>query len=331
MRFSRRLTKTAVGTVAIAAIYLLTASAALGVGTINGLGQRAEHERMTRAALACAGAASSACFEPMSILNLAGGSGSFGGVGAPDVDEVLEGAAHCDNADFLAGSYPRTRAQATAELLACRTHLRGRFLQAVTAAERLLDDQGQINSSEVDLSSSCTFVGGISGRAKCDVLEGLGRTLHGAQDFYAHSNWADEHDPARAVGVDNPPGLANAGVAPVLALRPAAAPPIPVSLATGCFSLVPFGCWNRVSHGTLNKDEGLIDPGSGATSDPTTDRGRIASNFSRAVAGAIAETHRQWTDLSDELLSRYGVPTGSLMICALTRDDPLADCTAGAW
>jgi hypothetical protein len=39
------------------------------------------------------------------------------------------------------------------------------------------------------------------------TLEGLGRVLHGAQDFYAHSNWADTADPTRPVGVDNPPGL----------------------------------------------------------------------------------------------------------------------------
>ena len=36
------------------------------------------------------------------------------------------------------------------------------------------------------------FTGGVSGRAKCDALEGLGRALHGAEDFYSPSNFADE-------------------------------------------------------------------------------------------------------------------------------------------
>jgi hypothetical protein len=309
-------------------IWLLAAPSVLGFGTINGAGQRAEHERITRAALACAGAASSICFEPRSIANLAGERGSFGAVGAPDSDEIFNGAAHCDNADFLATTgYPQSRADATAELLACRAHLRARFMQAVTAAARLLDDKGRIRRDEVDLSSSCTFTGGVSGRAKCDVLEGLGRALHGAEDFYSHSNFADQADPAEPVGIDNPPGLGSGGVAAVLALRPVTPGAIPRALSTGCFSLVPFGCRNRVTHGALNKDEGLIDPASGAASDPRTPRGRIGTSLAAAVAGAVAEARRQWADLSAELVSRYGAAKGNLMICAITRDDPLKSCT----
>ena len=68
----------------------------------------------------------------------------------------------------------------------------------------------------------------------------------------------------------------------------------------------------------LNKDEGLVDPASGATSDPRTDRGKIGTNFNRAVAGAIAEARRQWADMSAELVSRYGAAKGNLMICAIT-------------
>ena len=29
------------------------------------------------------------------------------------------------------------------------------------------------------------------------TLEAFGRVLHGVQDFYSHSNWADEADPTR--------------------------------------------------------------------------------------------------------------------------------------
>jgi von Willebrand factor type A domain len=300
---------------------------ASGFGTVNRFGQHAEHERITRAALSCAAAgAPGKCFQPTSILNLAGGPGTFGGVGAPDSDEIFTAEAHCDDADFLAGTYPRTRTEATAQLMACRAHVQGRFRQAVRAAADLLDSAGHLKKAEVDLHSTCTFFGGASGRAKCDVLEGLGRTLHGTEDFYSHSNWADQSDPARPVGVNNPPGLASAGVAPVLSLRSAAVS-VPPALSTGCFSLNPFGCRKRVTHSVLNKDEGIIDPVTGATSGPTTPRGRIGTNFARAVAGAILEARRQWSDLADEILATYGPTKGNLMICAITHDDPMKDCT----
>jgi hypothetical protein len=182
-----------------------------------------------------------------------------------------------------------------------------------------------LKKSEVDLKTSCTFFGGFSGRAKCDVLEGLGRTLHGAEDFYSHSNWSDQAAPG-PVGVDNPPGLGHAGVAPVLDLR-AAGVSVPPALSTGCFSLIPFGCRKRVTHGVLNKDEGLVDPSTGATSSPTTPRGRVGTNFDRAVSGAVAEAGRQWKDLAAEIVATYGATKGNLMICAITHDDPMKDCT----
>ena len=52
-------------------------------------------------------------------------------------------------------------------------------------------------------------------------MEGLGRALHGAQDFYAHSNWADQADPTRPIGDTNPPGLNQPGPSAVLDLRSA--------------------------------------------------------------------------------------------------------------
>ena len=94
---------------------------AAAFGTIDGGGQHREHERLTRAALACAGDSGSEpdCFEPKSIGYLAGHDREFGAVGAPDNDELSDPAAHCDNADFVAGGYPRTRDQATASLMDC--------------------------------------------------------------------------------------------------------------------------------------------------------------------------------------------------------------------
>ena len=321
-----RMSRALIAVLAATTLVLSLGGSAGGFGTVNRFGQHAEHERITRAALSCtASGAPGKCFQPTSILNLAGGPGTFGGVGSPDSDEVFTGEAHCDNASDPFGTSPSPSDRVT-NLLACRAHLQGRFRQAVTAAAKLLDNDGHLLKAQVDLSSTCTFFGGVSGRAKCDVIEGLGRLLHGTEDFYSHSNWADQADPSKPVGVNNPPGLGNAGVAPVLDMR-AGSVAVPAGLFTGCFSLNPFGCRKRVTHGTLNKDEGIIDPVSGATSAPTTDRGKIGTNFARAVGGAIAEARRQWADVADEIVTTYGPTKGNLMICAITHDDPMKDCT----
>jgi hypothetical protein len=110
------------------------------------------------------------------------------------------------------------------------------------------------------------------------VIEVLGRVLHGAQDFYAHSNWADAPDPARPVGVDNPPGMNLPGPSPVLDLRSSANPSVPPELTGGCYALrdqVPGvgECEGRITHAGLNKDRGLVDPVSGSAThdDPSSD------------------------------------------------------------
>jgi hypothetical protein len=317
---------------------VLPTSSASGFGTIDSGGQHREHERITRAALSCAGDAPSdvECFQPASIDYLAGHDREFGAVGAPDSDEISVPAAHCDNADFLEASYPRTRDQASAGLVECVDHLRSRFAEGVEDAAGLLDDSGAIVEGEVELVPECRGAEGAEDRAKCASLEALGRVLHGSQDFYAHSNWADEADPRRPLGADNPPGMNRPGPSPVLDLRAEAPPTIPVELSTGCFVLrdeVPGvgECEQRVTHAALNKDNGLVDPVTGAVSDPTTPRGMVEDNFAQAVAGAIAESRRQWQDFGDELIARYGRDDAELMICALTHDDPTEDCSDRGW
>ena len=316
---------------------------AVGFGTIDSGGQNREHERITRAALACTDDAGSDadCLEPQSMDALAGHGREFGAIGAPDRDELSLSAAHCDNADFLAGDYPQTRDQATAAAVDCIVQLQVRFEEGVRSAANLLDEHGQVIPDEVNLRPECHFreprrdaqaSDAADGRAKCTFIEGLGRVLHGVQDFYAHSNWSDEADPARPIGPDNPPGLNLPGPSSVLDLRGDTTPSLPSELTTGCYTLkdqVPGvgECERRVTHAALNKDRGLIDPTSGATTDPTTSRGRIENNFAKAVAGAIAETRRQWQDLRSELTDRYGEQKGQMMICALTHDDPVKDCT----
>ncbi|MFD0634578.1 hypothetical protein ACFQ9X_26585 [Catenulispora yoronensis] len=76
------------------------------------------------------------CFEPRSMDQLAGHSGTFGAVGSPDLDEFNDPTAHCDNADYLnVAGYPQSRATATANLMACVNHLRQRFGQGWTARQ----------------------------------------------------------------------------------------------------------------------------------------------------------------------------------------------------
>jgi hypothetical protein len=314
----------------------LAPGSAAAFGTIDSGGQNREHERITRAALACAGDADldMGCFEPRTMDYLAGHDREFGAVGAPDSDELSDPAAHCDNADYLAGDESPTRDQATTELMGCVNHLRNRFREGTERAKGLLDDQGRIIRVEVSVESECKTSERAPRRAKCGAIEGLGRALHGAQDFYAHSNWADEADPARPTGDDNPPGLNLPGPSPVLDLRSAMTPRVPSDLTTGCYVLrdeVPGvgECERRVTHAALNKDRGLVDVDSGKATGPTTPRGMVGDNFAKAVSGGITETRRQWQDFRSELTAQYGEERAELMICALTHDAPVRDCQGG--
>ncbi len=302
-------------------------------GTIDGGGQHREHERITRAALACVPGTRSTgdCFEPRSMEQLAGHGKMFGGVGAPDSDEISDPAAHCDGGDYLRGDYPRTRDQATSGLQACVTHLRTRFGQGVDSAAGMLDEQQQIVGDEVRLDGDCRFFGAARQPAKCETIEGLGRALHGVQDFHAHSNWADEADPSRPIGPDNPPGLNLPGPSPILDLRGDGSMSVPRDLITGCYVLqdrVPGvgECTARITHAALNKDNGIVDPGTGAATHPGTPRGLVEQNFAKAVAAAIEETRRQWRDFRSEMATRYGRDSASVITCALTRDDPAEQC-----
>jgi hypothetical protein len=319
----------------LASSNVLVPSSAAAFGTIEGGGQNREHERITRAAVACpAGTGSDGgCFEPRSVDQLAGHGKKFGAVGAPDLTEVSSPAAHCDDADFLLAGYPRTRDEATTTLLECVSHLRRRFREAIDNARDLLNGKGEIVGAEVNLETDCTLDANTEQRAKCESLEAFGRALHGVQDFYSHSNWADDADPTRPIGADNPPGLNLPAPSPVLDLRGSGAPTVPPDLTTGCFVLrdsVPGvgACERRVTHAALNKDLGLVDPGSGSTTAATMPRGKVESNFAKAVAGAMVETRHQWRDFRVALENDYGAAKGSLMACALTRDDPSKDCRA---
>jgi hypothetical protein len=316
----------------LSSVVVLVPTSATAFGTVEGGGQNREHERITRAAVACQSGTGSdgGCFEPRSVDQLAGHGKGFGAVGAPDRTEISDPSAHCDDADFLDGGYAQPRDEATARLRECVDHLRRRFREAIKSAGGLLDGE-RIVGAEVNLDVDCELDPTTEPRAKCEALEAFGRALHGVQDFYAHSNWSDDADPARPIGADNPPGLNLPAPTPLLDLRGTGAPAVPRDLTTGCFVLkdsVPGtgACERRVTHAALNKDNGLVDPVTGSVTAPTTLRGKVQSNFAKAVAGAIVETRHQWQDFQAALVDGYGTKKASLMACALTRDNPPEDC-----
>jgi hypothetical protein len=375
----------------LGAAVVVSPAPATGFGTVEGGGQHREHERITRAAVACrprAGGERSVspgvpsggersvspgvspggersvspgvspggersvslgvspggersvhqaegsprdCFEPRSIDQLAGHGAGFGAIGAPDRTEVSVPAAHCDDADFVTGDYPQSRDDATVRLLECVDHLRGRFREAVGRAGDLLDGQGRVVAAEVGLDNDCVYDATREERAKCTTLESLGRALHGVQDFYSHSSWADEADPARPIGPTNPKGLNLPAPSPVLELDGTGTPDVPEDLTTGCFAVPDSApgvgrCGRRVTHAALNKDTGLIDPVTGATSGPATPRGRAGRNFEKAVTGAVIETRHQWRDFTGALRREYGPRRAATMTCALTHDLPAEEC-----
>jgi len=347
----------------ILAVPLLLAPAVAAFGTINTAGQQAEHERVTRTALQCVNGTASdgSCFEPISMTSFAGGDGSFGAVGAPDGStEVFEPRAHCDDADYmdyakwgLNGTYPRTKEQRNHVLVDCYSYLKGKWDAGIQAAAELVDENGNLIDNEVKLANndgkgvSCTFTGGFSNRAKCDVYDGFGRAIHGLQDFYSHSNWVDST--TITPNATTPPGLGNHEIAPFLSMINGTGPTgenIPDDFSTGCFNL--FGkdttdgaaaCIKEgrtVTHVVLNKDKGTINvqphaqiPDANLTTNPTTPRGQIADNFERAVEGAVLETRRQWAEFRVALAAKYGSEKARVMICALTHDYPLRDCYPG--
>jgi hypothetical protein len=315
--------------VAASVLVAVSASQALGFGTIVGLGQNREHERITRHALQCGGPLGAVCFQTGSLDELAGKSGTWGAVGAPDNPArglVLSSVAHCDNADYYATlGYPQTQAAARAHLVACRDTMIANMDAAVGAAAQLLDEKGRIDDSQIPTLVSCTFAGS-HGRAKCDVLEDFGLVLHAAQDFYSHSNWVDQAA-SGGTSLSNPPGLGNSGRAPWLDLR-VTSPAFPDGLITGCFDTTSIvsparGCPNHVKHEDLNKDKGQIDPFIGVG---TTNRGAVDHNFANAVEAAIDDTRDKWATLRERLLATYGATRGSRMICAITHDDPAKTC-----
>ena len=346
-RRSRGVTAKAIAAATMVAASVLagTAPRAHAFGTLSPL---AEHERITRAALACGTRkGGSDCFQAWSLNQVAGKKGTFGAIGSPDDPrngESLLSAAHCDNADYVDGPEyrPQDRERATAALLDCVNYARARVRDGVRLAAALLDSHGHIRSSQVSSVIPCVF-NRNAGRAKCEVIEAFGRGLHAVQDFYSHSNWADEASSGPTTE-HNPPGGREGDISPLFALFGPAptATDVPAWLTTGCFDAQAAisgeraGCTEngrtRLKHLWINKDHGVIDRDTGTTSctekgkNVCTPRGQIGDNFAKAVRRAIDDTRRQWRDLASAVRQTYPGQRGDLIVCALNHDDPTKTC-----
>ena len=300
-------------------------------GTVRELGQNAEHERITRHALACNDlSGNNDCLESRTLKELAGADNNFGAIGIPDRGELVpSNRAHCDGGDYLdIPGYPHSQAEAQNALDSCRAFMVEKLDEAVADARKLLDGDGRLRAGQ--LSMPCVFVGQIKGHAKCNVIEDLGILLHTSQDFYSHTNWVDEADATQPIDAENPPGLGKTGRAPWLDLRQSQ--PFPQGLISGCSdghpekshcNYGPNKALHRIKHAVVDKDTGTIDPIIGTG---TTVRGRHDDNFSRAVEAAIDDTKDKWLTFTEQLVATYGSTKGALMACAVSHDDPVRDC-----
>jgi hypothetical protein len=183
------------------AIALAFPSAAGAFGTIDGkMGQHAEHEKITRVMACNATDRPTLCFQPLSMDQLAGTKGTLGGVGIPDsVLEILgHPEAHCDDADYLPGApYTPADAQRAAKAISdCVINFGRNLDRAVGYAGGVVNADGVLQTAEVQLTINCTM-GVVGPRDKCNTLEYLGRALHAAEDFWSHTNWGDQANPAK--------------------------------------------------------------------------------------------------------------------------------------
>jgi hypothetical protein len=278
---------------ALFAPLLLAAVPAGAFGTINGLGQNAEHEKITRVLSCSSTPAPANCFQQESMNLLSGRPGTFGAVGAPDIPPYLfdNPQNHCDDADYNvvgAKSYPQTQAQAQQRLVDCIAQAQQRLTAAVDFASGLLSN-GAINPEAGRADVKCNLPIGVKSAdntAKCSVINQLGRALHTAEDFWSHSNWADVADPSAPISSNNPPGLGRSDVPPYFLYPAAGNWQFPPNLVTGFDDSGPFTkCGDRICHSNSTRTMGSSTPTPGPRAIPRLRGARSPTTFSGRSPG----------------------------------------------
>lgn len=321
----------------------LGAGPAFAFGSTDLLGQHSEHQHITESLTAA-----DPLWQPNSLKLVAGSAGNFGAVAAPDrptdssatpLVGLGPGYKHCDNGDWLdTPGYPQSKSAAVGELEKCGRYYQYLLDRAVRYAGQIVSPDLKVNSSVFSMTkgssispdSVCAYRFSLApdSNPKCDVINAFGRSLHLAEDVWSHTNWADEPDPARQIGVTNPPGLGNTEIPDFL--RYPAAVVIPEGLISGCDDSLPLvpSCKGQVTHGTLAKDNGTFDPdGANAQATSKYQRGTIVvdgvTNFQRAITGARKQVASTWNDLQAAIVSKYGDQRGNAIVAVL-RSDSLA-------
>lgn len=320
-------------------------------GSLNSVGQNAEHEHITREI-----GVSDPAWQPNSLSMLAGKNLNLGGVGAPDrpwdtSSNLLKGSGpaykHCDDGDYLnIPNYPQSAAAAQSALESCIDYYQSLMDQAVVYAGSLVGTDLSIRPSLFTLTDRdernfspdkmCTYKFSLAideGGPKCNVMNALGRALHMAEDIYAHTNWADLADPTKPISATNPPGLGQTGIPSFL--RYPAETVVPEGLISGCDDTASGAqdCSNRVAHSTLAKDNGDIRE-DGSTS-PTSKypRGEVTvngvTNFQRAVDGGKKQAVSTWADFKTAVIAKYGSKRGEKIISVIQSDKDPSVSTAG--
>ena len=321
-------TAAATSVLIFAAAALAAAPSASAFGTYNAFGQNAEHEKITRS-LASEG------FVDDGLDLLAGSKGNLGGAGAPDeITSILlgPGSQHCDGAGYLPGK-KGSQKEADDAFRDCLRWFQWNMRDALDAAGQLVDADLTIDTGQSQASfSTCAWpmYRGADKTALCTVYNRLGRSLHLAQDFYAHSNWSDY---STGTTLDNPPGLDRVEEVPAGLRFPRNANLVDLEdgIINACdnTNVVKNWCVGRVKHDNskltgsdgINKDLGTVDvdncwaskDGRHSVRSSTTDpQGR--TNFARAICSAINQTKVTWGDFQKEVMDSYGDERGALIV-----------------
>lgn len=323
-----------------------------GFGTINSslFGQNAEHEQITKSL-----AVSDSRWDPLTTQLIAGNDGNYGGVGAPDrlndsnVVPVLglgPGYKHCDDGDYLSNvNYPQSEQAALDNINRCVRYYQELLERAVDYAGALVvevpvngSNELRVNDGVFTMTSGatispdhvCRFRYSMTAdvNAKCDVINGIGRALHLAEDFWSHTNWGDLPNPLMPIGTKNPPGLGNTQVPAVLHFPTTATLQPGSGVISGCDdSATKLRCINRIGHSAIAKDNGVIDV-STAVPNSSYPRGQLTvngqTNFYRAVTGAKLQVATTLQDFEAEILAHYGTVRGGLIMAVLQNDSRAA-------